>query len=154
MDRSGTNESLLDLGNPHRWMKSSQHWLCLVFCFPFLFEFLFEMPEAVDTACLQGRSECVLWVLYGLWKCVQQQQKSGRAVDWHHPKYQMMWMENHRSRWPRGNRSHVECFPLVWRKGPGYGFKWKTRRVLYCILLPFVLHFIVNWIYSEKIILC
>lgn len=30
----------------------------------------------------------------------------------------------------------------------------KTHCVLYCILLPFVLHYIVNWIYSEKIILC
>lgn len=52
-------------------------------CFIFLFDFLFEMPEAVDTACLEGQPACDLCVLHGLRKCVtlfNSSKKSGRAV--------------------------------------------------------------------------
>lgn len=37
------------------------------------------------------------------------------------------------SGWPTAKRSHVESF-LLWRKGPGYGFKWQTC-LLYCIFV-------------------
>lgn len=63
----------------HLGLKLSPHCLHLMFVFFFCFSsgFLFEMPEAVDTACVEGQSVCDLCILYGLRKCGQQQQKVG-----------------------------------------------------------------------------
>lgn len=124
-------------------MKSSRHWLYLEFVLFFFFEFLCEMLEAADIACLEGQSLCDSSALHGLRKCVHQQQIMGER-----------WLTSSKisndvdgkpcSRWPWGNRSHIHMLNvfLWWEgKGPGYGFKWKTRCVLYCILLPFCIAF-------------
>ncbi len=145
--------SFLWLGNPHWWMKSSRHWLYPTLVLFFFLSFYSRCRRLLISFVLRV-SHCVTRVSCMAWESVFNSSKNMRE----------RWLTSSKisndvggkpcCRWPWGNRSHVECFPLVRRKGPGYGFKWKTRCVLYCILLPFVLHLIVNWIYSEKIILC
>lgn len=154
MDRPRRKESLLDFPWTRELLRTSERnyphigFTSRLFYFSFLGFYLRCLRLLIQL--VLRVSQCVL---YGLRKRGQQQQKVGGR-----------WLTSSKisndvdgkpcSRWPRGNRSHVECFPPVWRIAPGYGFKWKTHCVLYCILLPFLLHFIVNWIYSEKIILC
>lgn len=127
-------------------------------CFIFLLLFSSIWHAGGCWYSLSWGSVCDLCLPYGLRKCVTlfESSKNLENDDWHHPEYQMMWMEKHAVDDPKEQDHMLNVFSglLVWRKGPGYWFKWKTHCVLYCILLPFVLHFIVNWIYSEKIILC
>lgn len=114
MDRSETNESPLDFSWESPLVNEIIPTLALPHvCFPFFFfEFLFEMLEAVDTACLEGQSVCDLCVLHGLRKCVTLFNSSKKVGE--------RWLTSSKisndvdgkpcSRWPRGNRSHVECF--------------------------------------------
>lgn len=94
------NEIIPTLALPH---------ICFIFLS--LFEFLCEMLEAVDTACLEG--QCVACVLcmaldsvLHFWIAVKKQGEQ--------------WLTSSKisndvdgkpcSRWPQGNRSHIECF--------------------------------------------
>lgn len=93
------------IGNPHRWMKSPPLWLYLKFVLFFFFYSLLEMLEGIDTAWgVVGR------LLYSLEMCFEQQLQKYEADDWHHPHYQMIWIEKQASRWTQGERSRVECF--------------------------------------------
>lgn len=111
------------------------------------------MLEAVDTAWLEGqrvtRAASVGTLHFspaaGRKKTPTQITKKRENRDWHHPKYQMMWMENHAVDDAKeiDRMLNVLSGPLVWRKGPGCGFWWKTLFafciafycLLYCILL-------------------
>lgn len=161
IDRSGSNVSLT------WWMKSSPHCFYLTFCFPF-WVFIWDAGGCWYSL---SRGSVSVWFVRPAWPqkvvlhfSTAAEKKQWENGDWHHPEYQMMRMENHAVDDPEEidhvlnvfSGSFLRCVCLcVWsKKVLGIDSKWKT--VLYCIFIAFffVLHFIVNWIYSEKIILC
>lgn len=102
MVRLGTN------GSPDQWMKSSPHWL-------FLLEFLFEMLFVLIVF-----SQCAICV-----SCVAKvfnapfRSRKWENGDWHHPKYQMMWLEE-----PAVNSAEETHLML------NAGFLWCEAKVL------------------------
>lgn len=118
MDRSGTNGSPLDFSLT--WESPLVNEIISTLALThicFLFQFLFEMLEAVDTACPECQSVCDLCVLHGLRKYVTLFHSSKKEGE--------QWLTSSKisndvdgkpcSRWPQGNRSHVECFQ--WSSG-------------------------------------
>lgn len=72
------------------------------------------MLEDIDTACLEGHrvSSVQPWNV-----CFEQQLQKYEADDWHHPHYQMIWMEKHAVDDPKVKDHLLNVFsgPLVWR---------------------------------------
>lgn len=66
----------------------------------------------------------------------------------------MMWMENHAVDDPEEIDHMLNVFLPCEEKVLGMDSDERPVAYYIAFLLPFVLHFIVNWIYSEKIILC
>lgn len=132
-------------GNPHWWMKSSPHWLYLTFVIFIFFSFRVFIWDA--GGCWHSLSVCGLCVQNGLRKCVTLF-NSGEKVG-------KRWLTSSKisndvdgkpcSRWPRGKRSHVECFQwsacvkkrswvLIQMKDPLHIIFYFIA-FLYCILL-------------------
>lgn len=114
----------------------------LLFCFPF--PPLLETPEAVDTAWL-WLPACVL---YGL-GAFTRRPPGAKVTD---IIQNITWCGWKSGRRPRGSASR--CWTCSWRIGPGSGVQTKDPLAYYIAFYCLFLYFIVNWIYSEKIILC
>lgn len=140
-DRSGTNGSR----SLTWWMKSSSpHCFYLTFVFPF---WVFIWDAGGCWYSLSWGSVSV-WFVCPAWPQKVVLRFSTAALkwengDWHHPEYQMMWMENHAVVDPV-EIDHVfsVVLPLAWSKRSWVLIQMKDRIILhfiafflYCILL-------------------